>query len=70
MIPTSGKKIHMPACRSQGLTHSPALNPYQMRKGLDLDPAIEETEKSRKFCHKFAILSNTKAIYTIPKIVS
>ena len=39
----------MPGCQSQGLTRRPAWNPYLMRKGLDLDPAIEETEKSRKF---------------------
>jgi len=69
--PTSGKKIHSPGCRrSQGRTRSPASNPYyQTRKGLDLDPAIEETKKSRNFVINFPFRRIRKQLY-IPKIVS
>ena len=55
VIPTSGKKIHPPGCRSQGLTPSPAPNPYQPRKGLDLDPAIERIKKTKKGAENLVI---------------
>jgi len=65
VIPTSGRRRSTTAaarppgsCQSQGLTRSPASKPYQPRKGLDLDPAIERIEKTKKEKKKECLLIN------------